>query len=249
MRNFKRHTLTFLAFPRQLLQIDAIRNFFCYVRWVFLKRKIKTLSGSENDKNIYKETVKFNRIGLEDMDGARTHQLIRPLVSIERVSRKQNQLKVLSIGPRNEAEIFNLWAYGFSLKNITGLDLISYSPYIQIGDMHQMCFQSESFDIVIAGWVLVYSQNPELAAKEIVRVSKDQAIIAVTASYNNTSPEVIIERYGSLDAKRFDTLDSIKKAFDGHIDFIYFQQAVDPLFVNDIASPILIFRVKKENSK
>ncbi len=245
MKNFKRHVLTLLVMPRQLLQIDFIRNFICYARWIVLKRKLQTLNGAENDKNIYKETIKFNCIGLEDMGGSRTHQLIRPLVSIERIARKQNQLKILSVGPRNEAEIFNLWAYGFSLKNITGLDLISYSPYIKIGDMHQMFFKDESFDVVIAGWVLVYSQNPELVAKEMLRVSKNQAIIAVTASYNNTSPEAIIQRYGSLDTKRFDTLASIKQAFDGHIDFIYFQQDVDPLFVNDIASPILIFRVKK----
>lgn len=245
MPNIKRFKLTLFALPRQLMQIDAIRNFFCYVRWLFLKHKIKILSGTEDDKNIYKETVKFNLIGLEDMGGARTHQLIRPLVSIERIQRTQNKLKVISIGPRSEAEIFNLYAYGFKLKNITGLDLITYSPYVHIGDMHQMPFDNSSFDVAIAGWVFVYSENPKLAAKETIRICKDKAIIAVTASYNNRSLEEVVERHGSLEAKRFDSLDAIKEAFSGHIDFIYFQQDIDPLFVNDIASATLIFRVKK----
>jgi Methyltransferase domain len=236
-----------LAFklPRQLMQIDVIRNLFCFLRWSFLQRRMEVLPGADNDPKIYKNTVKFNLLGAKDLDGERTHQLIRPIVGIERILRTQNKLKVLSIGPRTEAEIFNLWAYGFSLKNITGLDLISYSKYIQVGDMHNMPLNDSSFDLIVAGWVLVYSHAPEIAAREIIRVAKDQAIIAVTASYNNRSSEEIIQRYGSLDTKRFDNLEYIKEVFKNHIDFVYFQQDVDPLLKQDIASPTLIFRIKK----
>lgn len=231
--------------PRQLMQIDLIRNFYCFLRYMFLKSNVKILAGSQEDPNIYKNTIKFNLMGMKDLDGERTHQLIRPIVAIEKIHRTQNKLKVLSIGPRTESEIFNLWAYGFPLRNITGLDLITYSKYVDIGDMHKMPYPDSQFDVLIAGWVLAYSHTPELAAKEIIRVAKDQGIVAVTASYNNRSKEEVIERHGSLEAARFDRLDRIKEVFKDHIDFIYFQQDVDPLFVDDLASPTLIFRVKK----
>ena len=45
-------------------------------------------------------------------------------------------IRKFCIGPRNEAEIFMLWSYGFKLENIVGLDLISYSPLIDLGDMY-----------------------------------------------------------------------------------------------------------------
>lgn len=234
-----------LKLPRQLMQIDLFRNVFCFIRHLFLSRRLKILETANGNPNIYKETIRFNLLGAKDLSGERTHQLIRPLVSIERILRTQNQQKILSIGPRTESEIFNLWAYGFSLKNITGLDLFTYSKYIKIGDMHSMDFEDSKFDIVIAGWVLVYSNTPEVAAAEIVRVAKNGAILAITASYNNRLKEEVIQRHGSIDAKRFDTLHAIKDAFKDHIDFIYFQQDVDSLFVNDIASPILIFKSKK----
>jgi SAM-dependent methyltransferase len=227
------------------MQIDVFRNVFCFVRWLFFKRNFEVFPGSENDSRIYKNTIKYNAIGMKEFDGERTHQLIRPIVGIEKVIRTQNQLKVLSIGPRTEAELFNLWAYGFSMKNIFGLDLLSYSPKIKVGDMHDIPFDDSLFDVVIAGWVLVYSHSPEIAAQEMIRIAKDQAVIAVTASYNNRSVEEIVERHGSLNARRFDSLDYIKEIFKGHIDFIYFQQDVDKFFEKDIASPTLIFRLKK----
>ncbi len=227
------------------MQIDLLRNIFCYIRYFFLKRNLKVLDGLDNIVDISNRTLRQNLLGLKETGGERTHQLIRPLVSIEKILRTQNKLTVLSIGPRTEAEIFNLWAYGFKLKNIKGLDILSYSKHIQVGDMHDMPFDSSSRDIVMAGWVIVYSDNPKKAAQEIVRVSKNNGTVAVTASYDNTPDLDVAESYGTVNKKRFNSLDSIKEAFDGHIDFIYFQQDIDPLFKNDIATATLIFRVKK----
>ena len=76
----------------------------------------------------------------------------------------------MSIGPRAEGEIFNIFAHGFELNNITGLDLFSYSPYIKLGDMHNLKFNDEEFDIVLMGWCLAYSNNKEKALSEVRRV-------------------------------------------------------------------------------
>ena len=90
-----------------------------------------------------------------------------------------SEAKVLSIGPRAEGELLNLLAHGFRWRNITGLDMISYSPKIDIGDMHAMPYPDDSFDSVVASRVLGYSESPWRAAAEFVRVTRSGGVIAV----------------------------------------------------------------------
>ena len=88
-----------------------------------------------------------------------------------------NKNDLLIIGPRYETEI--LYAKSFNFKNVIGLDTFSYSPLIKTGDMHKMEFEDESFNSVICGWTLTYSDNPVLAAKEMIRVMKKNAIVVI----------------------------------------------------------------------
>jgi len=88
-----------------------------------------------------------------------------------------NKKDLLIIGPRYETEI--LYAKSFNFKNVIGLDTFSYSPLIKTGDMHKMEFKDESFNSIICGWTLTYSDNPALAAKEMIRVMKKNAIVVV----------------------------------------------------------------------
>lgn len=85
--------------------------------------------------------------------------------------------KFLVVGPRTENEILYLKALGY--PNVTGLDLISYSPWVTLGDMHHMPFADESFDVLLCGWTLPYSKTPEVVAKEMLRVTKSLALIAI----------------------------------------------------------------------
>ena len=87
--------------------------------------------------------------------------------------------KVLCIGPRNEAEIFMLWSYGFKLENIVGLDLISYSPLIDLGDMHFLPYENDSFDVIVSSCTFAYSTNIMKAIAEIKRVIRPNGIVAV----------------------------------------------------------------------
>ena len=66
--------------------------------------------------------------------------LLMPAIKKKYNNSELKNLKVLSIWPRSEGEIFNIFAHGFELNNITGLDLFSYSPYIKLGDMHNLKF-------------------------------------------------------------------------------------------------------------
>ena len=88
-----------------------------------------------------------------------------------------NKRDLLIIGPRYETEILIAKSFGF--KNIKALDTFSYSPLIDVGDMHAMKYLDESFNSIICGWTLTYSDKPTVVAKEIVRVMKKNAILVL----------------------------------------------------------------------
>ena len=148
-----------------------------------------------------KSTIEYNLDGVfNDPSSARSARLIKPLSCLECIrplslnNRKlgvisdidiERPLKVLCIGPRTEAEILLLWAYGFKLEDITSIDLISYSDLISLQDMHRMEFDDSYFDVVFSSCTLVYSTNISKAVNEIKRVAKTNALYAISQDIPN----------------------------------------------------------------
>ena len=87
----------------------------------------------------------------KSLDGSKSTWLLEAVKKKYQESEFKS-LKVLSIGPRSEGEIFKIFASGFELNNIVGLDLFSYSPLIKLGDMHNLEFNRGEFDIIFMGW-------------------------------------------------------------------------------------------------
>jgi len=83
---------------------------------------------------------------------------------------------------------------GFKRKNIEAVDTFSYSPMIQVGNVHNLKFQSGAFDLIVCGWTIAYSEKPLDAIKEIVRVTKPSGKIVLT--WDLLKPI----QYSSLDA-------------------------------------------------
>ena len=159
---------------RKLLLVGKIRNNFCFLRaFYFCKIKNKMKDFNEVTDDTWKNTLDSNKrivynkninlpqkktlksildIG-RSLAGGSTNLLLNSIKKKYNKSELKN-LKVLSIGPRAEGEIFNIFAHGFELKNIIGLDLFSYSPLIKLGDMHRLEFDDEEFDVVLMGWCL-----------------------------------------------------------------------------------------------
>lgn len=128
-------------------------------------------------KNIYYNiTQRFN--------GQRSTMLIAPLKSLDFVNFKK--AKILSVGPRTESEIFNLVGHGFKLKNIEAIDLQSYSKVIKLGDLLNIPFDNDKFDIVICGWVLSYTNKVQKGIDEMIRVTKNNGIICIGISDHDT---------------------------------------------------------------
>jgi SAM-dependent methyltransferase len=230
------------AFPRQLLTVDLIRFFVCLPRYVF-----RSLLGgnrtSDSTTGVSTHTIRHNIRGMAELSAPRSHVLIRPLMSVDAVKRHVADLKILSIGPRTEGEIFNLVGYGFRRKNIVGLDLVSYSPYIKVGNMHQMPFDDHSFDVVICGWVLGYSDDKPQAVREILRVVKPGGTVAVGVAFSTLDD--LEHRTGGLpgSAQQVDDLATMEELFRDGDDFTYFRHDGSNPPVNG-SGIITIFRAR-----
>ena len=88
-------------------------------------RELSLVSGA-----VAKGTTSHNIKGLRrDLSVVRSDALVK-LLGFERLD---PEARILSVGPRTEGELYNLAAHGFRLENIRGVDLLSYSPLIDLG--------------------------------------------------------------------------------------------------------------------
>lgn len=88
--------------------------------------------------------------------------------------------RILIIGPRYENEIYIARSLGFDKDSISTLDTFSYSPLVDIGDMHQMRFPNNEFSHLLCSWTLSYSASPKIAADEMTRVTRSGGLIAIS---------------------------------------------------------------------
>ena len=109
-----------------------------------------------------------------------------------------------------------------------GLDLISYSPRVFIGDAHHMKYEDNYFDAVICGWTLSYSSTPNIMANEMLRVVKNKGVIAIGVEYSTLTKDEYekltgysIQDFNLLD-KRINSVDQITGLFSPNVKEIYF---------------------------
>lgn len=200
-----------------LYQIFVVRlRLFWFVR---IRRKLRLF---ETDY-AFKTTIMNNLKGLEHYNG-RTDSLIKPLSTIELINEHS---RLLIIGPRNEHDLYSAIGNGFSRDKIRGLDLISYSPMIDLGDMHETPYSDDSFDAVVVGWTLSYSRQPRRFAQEMVRIVRDGGLVAIGVEYSTLSDDdsIALSGYsiheGEYLEKRINSTSEILQLFDGHVRDIF----------------------------
>jgi SAM-dependent methyltransferase len=235
---------------RKLLSKGRIMNLVCFVRaFYFCKiKKVmkdyekvtkdtweKTLASNKRkiyDKNInlpkHKKHKKIFDIGLK-ISGLGSSNILIDLLKEKYNETNFKNLKILSIGPRSEGEIFNLYAKGFELSNITGIDLFTYSPLIQLGDMHSLDFKNEQFDIVFMGKCLAYSNNKNKALSEAKRVLVDKGSLIILHSLpkKKSYSDALIERGYSVSSPfcKIDSMDELDSLCKSN-DFKYFYSKI-----------------------
>lgn len=77
---------------------------------------------------------------------------------------------ILCIGPRFTAELCVAESFGWIREGIKAIDLFTFSKRIDVGDMHDMPYENDSFSNVMAARLLAYSKKPVEAANEFMRV-------------------------------------------------------------------------------
>lgn len=207
---------------RQALRVNFVRKFIGLwrLRMATWFGNVRTVDSQQS----VKETLQHNLKSLKDFSNNRIELLIRPLSVIETARTAKS---VLLIGPRNENDLLIASAFfDLPLDCIRGLDLISYSKQIDLGDMHDMPYENEQFDVVICGWTLSYSNDPQQLANEMMRVCKPKGLIAVGVEYSELDEEGYQQLLGySLEipgVQRINTAAQIESLFEQHFGNIHF---------------------------
>jgi len=226
--------------PLELLQIQRVRE-------IVAKERAQHLLSQDDVRNVDNMSAAIAPFTVtRNLDAARSAPgLDRPSImtsaatAIERVRRDAPKLDVLSIGPRSEIEIFALLAAGFSQNKIRAIDLFSYSPLVQLGDMHAIPFPDNSFDIVFVGWVMTYSRDHQLVAREIARVARDKAIIVLAGDYCDETID-----HPDFAGKRqyMSSCDQLLSLFPENIGRVYFRHDASP---PDVWMVMTVFELKK----
>ena len=197
------------------------------------------------ESSIAHNTLEYNLSAFEP--GSAPHMerpmaLINAIQVIERVARNKERLKVLTIGPRSEYEILALHAAGFAKDKTRGLDLFSYSPFIDIGDMHALPYESDSFDVILLSFALCYSKSQDVVAHEIMRVAKDRAVIAVGDEYKDESSSESRLKTFRNEATYVNSCDHILELFRGHVNAVFVRHEPEP---PDYITVIAVFELSK----
>ena len=169
----------FRANPVDMLQSPTVSAYTAVNRLLRIDEKdFRTLE--DIDPAVVADTIEYNRQELMKHGALhRPRLIVDALRSIHYIHLLRNDLKVLSVGPRSEHELLMLLAAGFQPPNVRGLDLISYSDLVDLGDMHAMPYADDSFDVIILGWVLGYSHDCRKVADEVIRVARPGAYVAI----------------------------------------------------------------------
>ena len=235
--------------PTSMFLIPEIRNAITMLRLSGVTDEMIEIADTV-DPGAIKNAVKYNLQMLKNMHQhentlQRPGLLLQALRSIYYIQTNRSKLKVLCIGPRTEAEFFMFMAEGFAPENLTGLDLMSYSEFVDVGDMHAMPYKSNSFDIVFVGWTLTYSKDLQKVANECIRVAKPGGYVAIGVE----SPRVrdrSARHSVALDPDLIiiQSTQEILDLFEGHIHAVPFRHDVHRSMQNEIDMVMVIIELK-----
>ncbi|WP_454021034.1 class I SAM-dependent methyltransferase [Azospirillum sp. Marseille-Q6669] len=226
--------------PALLLETRWVRQYLARNRLNLYLDRAEDVASTPPTEKVAANTVTYNIQAVKaSVEVDRPIHLIYPIVAIERVMHQVGSLKILSIGPRTEIELFALMGLGFKPENITAVDLISYSPLVEFGDMHNLPYEDEQFDVILLGWVLSYSKDMQHVANEVLRVARKGAYIAVAADWSDPKTQ---GGDFNFETSHIQTCDEMLELFGNDVDEIYFRHEAKPpkRYQN-----MLVFDVKK----
>jgi SAM-dependent methyltransferase len=199
--------------------------------WLTLRRLRKNRPGDYRDYlSVQLRRTLSNR---ENDPGAGAMTLINRVAE-----ERRNGGAVLCVGCRNGLELDRFRARGFD--DVVGIDLFSERPDILVMDMHDLSFPDDSFDVVYASHALEHSYDPERVVREVTRVGRDDAVVAVEV------PVRVQAR--AADRIVFSGLGELRRLFEPHIGEELLAEEQPPRSpTNDQGTDVarLVFRLRK----
>jgi hypothetical protein len=224
----------------EMLQIRLVRQVLARERMKHLLAQgaLRRLAGDV--EQVAANTIDYNIEGaMSAADLDRPSMMFDVVKAIGRVNGNIAALDVLSIGPRSEIEIFGMAAAGFHPDRIKAVDLFSYSPYVDLGDMHRLPYPDNSFDVVFLGWVLSYSRDQAAVAQELTRIGRDRAIIVLAGDYSDDNRD---RTTFNNETTHMQSCDQLLALFGERVGKVYFRHDPEP---PDIAMVMTVFELKK----
>jgi SAM-dependent methyltransferase len=170
----------------RLFLIPGFRERVAKYRFFFLSR-FNGISSHDNIKLVNHASYSGTWFRQYASNRERIEFLVGHLSNTIRVDKES---KLLVLGPRYETEIFGYIGLGFKKQNISALDTYSYSRSITTGNLHEMPFDSDEFDTVIAGFTLAYSHDLPKALTEIGRVLKKNGVLIFSFELEDDATEL-----------------------------------------------------------
>jgi len=225
----------------RLLRVKPICYAVFDIRFFYYMRIKRALRSYENNLGVAER--KHNEVGITH--GRPSDRILKLILPLSVIDGMGPDSKVLAIGCRYETDLLYLAAYGFSTENIRGFDLFSYSPWVDLGNMHAMQYADSSWDAILCGWTITYSNQPELAAKEMVRVLKPGGLVAISISFYPQGEDSHISAKDMAFGRTRDnrSADAMLKLFGDHVDKVYFKH--DPADQTKTGSCLAVFSIKK----
>ena len=230
-----------------LLKLKIFRYLFVLIRFiifVFIFKRLRTIKETEKSFKATTDRNLKSLLSLRDVyDGSRSEFFLNKLNKIETL-KKIKKGKILIVGPRNEGEIYNFYAKGFLMKNITAIDLISYSKKIKVYDANfylKSC--KKKFDYIYFGFVLSYFKNPKKILSLATKCLKKNGYLVVC----NEAPRRIINTRSVEKTIRFSDLKSLNNIFSKKLKNIYSTLYIEKLY---FIKPLFIkcyLVIKKKN--
>jgi len=238
-----------MASPRFMLRltrfmrVKPICNLVFRLRYLYYVRIRRNVRSYDDPQGADDKGLKHNLAAI--LHGKPSDRILKLIMPLSVIDRMTTESKVLAIGCRYETDLLYLAAYGFHPKNIRGLDLLSYSPWVDLGNMHAMPYADSSWDAAVMGWVLTYSTEPTRAAKEVVRVVKRGGLVAIgiTVVSENQLDELKHENRLIASTAQILNVDDVLALFGEYVENIYFRH--DRTDLTRQGHCLVIFSIKK----
>lgn len=168
---------TMLRRPRFFDLLSA----FCQLR--DLRRQAAINARYSVDDEYHRDVQDYNASRTAEKVVSRTRRAESLFRILESTPVDITRERLLLIGPRNVHELLMAWVHGWSWSNISGIDLYSTNPKIQVMNMEAMTFPDSSIDAILSANTLAYAADTRAALAEMARVLKPGGRAAFGATY------------------------------------------------------------------